>query len=50
MRENDHSYFCNRSCKYFPCHETKAEDFNCLFFGNLSVSKNKAIFKAEITE
>ena len=31
MRSNDHSYFCNRDCKYFPCHETAGEDFNCLF-------------------
>ena len=31
MRENDHTYFQNRQCKYFPCHKTKCEDFNCLF-------------------
>ena len=31
MRSNDHSYFCNRECKYFPCHENAGEDFNCLF-------------------
>ncbi len=31
MKENDFSYFCNRQCQYFPCHEMKEEDFNCLF-------------------
>jgi len=31
MRCNDHSYFCNRECKYYPCHEGAGEDFNCLF-------------------
>jgi len=32
MRENDHSYFQNRQCKYFPCHVVENEDdFNCLF-------------------
>ncbi len=31
MRENDYSYFQNRQCKYFPCHKTDGEDFNCLF-------------------
>ena len=31
MRENDYSYFSNRSCKYYPCHKTTSEDFNCLF-------------------
>lgn len=31
MRENDHSYFQNRDCKYFPCHKGAGKDFNCLF-------------------
>lgn len=31
MRENDHSFFQNRDCKYFPCHKGAGEDFNCLF-------------------
>ena len=32
MRDNDHSYFQNRQCKYFPCHTVEDEDeFNCLF-------------------
>lgn len=31
MRENDYSYFCNRACKFFPCHKGLDEDFNCLF-------------------
>lgn len=26
------SFFCNKECEYFPCHETKhPEEFNCLF-------------------
>ncbi len=30
--ENSSSFFCNKDCKYFPCHETKDPDsFNCLF-------------------
>lgn len=29
--KNDHSYFCNRECEYFPCHKAKGDDFNCLF-------------------
>ncbi len=30
--ENSTSFFCNKDCKYFPCHETKDPDsFNCLF-------------------
>lgn len=31
MRCNDHSFFCNLECKYYPCHEGAGEDFNCLF-------------------
>lgn len=31
MRENDHSFFQNRQCPYFPCHKGAGEDFNCLF-------------------
>ena len=32
MKNNDHTYFANRDCKYFPCHTVgKAHDFNCLF-------------------
>lgn len=27
-----YSFFCNKACEYFPCHETKDPDnFNCLF-------------------
>ncbi len=27
-----YSFFQNRACEYFPCHETAhPEDFNCLF-------------------
>lgn len=27
-----YSFFQNRGCEYFPCHQTsKPEDFNCLF-------------------
>lgn len=29
---NSSSFFANRACAYFPCHEGVAEDdFNCLF-------------------
>lgn len=27
-----YSFFCNKECEYFPCHETKdPNNFNCLF-------------------
>lgn len=29
--KNNHAYFENRECEYFPCHKTKGEHFNCLF-------------------
>jgi len=30
--ENNHRFFNNHTCKYFPCHESPDEDeFNCLF-------------------
>ena len=30
--ENSSSFFCNRACRYFPCHEgIPEEEFNCLF-------------------
>ena len=30
--ENSSSFFCNRLCTYFPCHELPQEkEFNCLF-------------------
>ncbi|RMG70446.1 MAG: metal-binding protein [Nitrospirae bacterium] len=29
--ENSSRYFLNYACEYFPCHQTDAEDFNCLF-------------------
>ncbi len=30
--ENSYRFFCNRDCKYFPCHTTtKQDEFNCLF-------------------
>lgn len=33
MREHgNYSFFQNRACEYFPCHQTDhPEDFNCLF-------------------
>ena len=31
MKQNDYSYFQNKDCKYFPCHKTDGDDFNCLF-------------------
>ena len=31
-RKNDHSYFANKECPYYPCHKTADEnEFNCLF-------------------
>lgn len=31
-RPQDHTFFSNRGCKYFPCHKgADPEDFNCLF-------------------
>lgn len=30
--ENNHKFFLNDKCKYFPCHKTTAQnEFNCLF-------------------
>ena len=30
--ENNHRFFKNHDCKYFPCHKQPGEDeFNCLF-------------------
>ena len=29
--ENNFSYFQNKECIHFPCHETEGEFFNCLF-------------------
>ena len=32
MKQNSHSFFQNRDCKYFPCHKvTDDSEFNCLF-------------------
>jgi Zn-finger protein len=32
MKGENHAFFQNRSCEYFPCHEgVPEEDFNCLF-------------------
>ncbi len=32
MTENSAEYFCNWSCRFFPCHDgTDPEHFNCLF-------------------
>lgn len=31
MKTNDHTFFSNTDCKYFPCHTTAEENFNCLF-------------------
>ena len=31
-KKHDFSYFCNRDCQFFPCHENAdTEEFNCLF-------------------
>lgn len=30
--ENSERFFCNKDCRFFPCHETSdPENFNCLF-------------------
>ena len=30
--KNDHSFFQNRECAYFPCHKVEDDrEFNCLF-------------------
>ena len=30
--ENNHRYFKNHNCKYFPCHpQPSGSEFNCLF-------------------
>jgi len=30
--ENNHRFFKNNACKYFPCHaQPKEDEFNCLF-------------------
>ena len=32
LTPQDHTFFANRDCKYFPCHKTEDTDnFNCLF-------------------
>lgn len=31
-KKNDFSFFCNKDCQFFPCHENAdPENFNCLF-------------------
>ena len=29
--KNNHAFFHNRECEYFPCHKIKNDNFNCLF-------------------
>lgn len=32
MKKNNHAYFKNSECEYFPCHKSAPDaDFNCLF-------------------
>ncbi len=31
MAENNHRFFQNRQCEYFPCHANAGGEFNCLF-------------------
>ena len=32
MKETNNSFFQNKDCEYFPCHEgANPEDFNCMF-------------------
>ncbi|MEE1137624.1 MAG: hypothetical protein U0M02_04025 [Acutalibacteraceae bacterium] len=47
-KHNSDSY--NAEYPVVPTREITVKDFNCLLFGKLSVSKNKAIFKVEITK
>ena len=30
MMTNSHKFFCNKDCKYYPCHK-ELTDINCLF-------------------
>lgn len=31
-QRNNHTFFANRECKYYPCHSSAdPENFNCLF-------------------
>ena len=31
-QKNNHTFFANRACKYYPCHSNAdPENFNCLF-------------------
>ena len=54
--ENNHKFFSNRECKYFPCHPMpENNDFNCLYCfcplhflgdkcgGNFKYSGNKKV-------
>ena len=29
--KNNHTFFENTECEYFPCHKADNEEFNCLF-------------------
>lgn len=30
--KNDHHYFCNKECEYYPCHQIPNDgELNCLF-------------------
>lgn len=29
--KNSYSYFKNKDCEYFPCHNAEGEFFNCIF-------------------
>lgn len=29
--KNNHSYFKNTECEYYPCHKTEGDAFNCMF-------------------
>jgi len=31
MTDNSYKYFKNTACKYYPCHKTTNEFFNCMF-------------------
>ena len=31
MKTNDHTFFANHNCKFYPCHSGVEGGFNCLF-------------------
>ena len=50
VNSNHNSDSYNAEYPVVPPQEITVRDFSCLFFGELKVSKNKSIFKTEISE